>query len=76
MPVIVENGIRDILREYLIVNGIYCPIHWPLTQMHNISADERRIYDEELSLLCDQRYNVTDMEIQLDYINRFGKINA
>lgn len=57
VPVILEADIRDAVRKKLIENQIYCPIHWPRP-----NADcKSNLYDLELSLVCDQRYNEEDM---------------
>lgn len=47
---------RDRIRRGLTENSIYCPIHWP--KPHGC---ESNLYDMELSLICDQRYNEEDM---------------
>ncbi|MEG1820716.1 MAG: hypothetical protein RR201_00535 [Malacoplasma sp.] len=65
IPVIVRNGYRDELREYLISNKIYSPIHWPLSRYHLISEEAKYIYNNEISIICDQRYGleeINDME--------------
>lgn len=76
VPIAVKNGKRDGLRQYLIENSIYCPVHWPLSSLHKITGKERELYDTELSLVCDQRYGVTEMERQLNMIRRFESENA
>lgn len=60
VPIRVKN--RDKMRSFLIRNGIYCPVHWPLTKAHEISKEQSEIYGEELSLVCDQRYDENDMK--------------
>lgn len=63
IPIVVGKGYRDDLREYLIANSVYCPVHW------SNDADKREsIQREELSLICDQRYNEEDMEYILNLI--------
>lgn len=63
VPVIVEDGKRDALRRYLISKDIYCPVHWPLSEQHiGLSDRAKAIYGKELSLVCDQRYRIEDME--------------
>lgn len=57
VPIILHEK-RDYVRQYLIDNDIYCPVHWP----HPDANCESNLYDIELSLICDQRYNETDME--------------
>lgn len=49
---------RDELRQELISQKVYCPIHWP-TPKYNCNSN---LYDLELSLICDQRYNEEDMK--------------
>lgn len=71
VPIIVPDGKRDELRKYLIKNDIYCPIHWPLSSYHRINEIEQFIYKNELSLVCDQRYNNEDMNRVVDSINAF-----
>ena len=55
---IILNGNRDYVRQHLIDNDIYCPVHWP----HPEANCESNLYDIELSLICDQRYSELDME--------------
>lgn len=71
VPVIVPDGRRDNLRQYLIANGIYCPVHWPISNFHKLTDEERFVYDNELSLVCDQRYNVDDMQKIVDVVKVF-----
>ncbi len=61
---------RDELRNYLISLGIYCPIHWPKpSQVSNNLSKE--LYEKELSLVCDQRYNKDDMNRIVNAIKLF-----
>ncbi len=53
---IVING-RDGVRKELTKRGIYLPVHWP-----NDLKRKNKLYDYELSLVCDQRYNEIDIE--------------
>src|SRR5699024_2465853 len=57
VPVMIETEKRDDLRKYLIENNIYCPVHWP----HKDQMSSK-IPENELSLICDQRYTEADME--------------
>lgn len=58
VPVVILNGKRDIIREKLTEHDIYCPVHWPRPEMNCKS----NLYDLELSLVCDQRYDKNDMQ--------------
>ena len=71
VPIRLPHDLRNKLRAHLIERSIYCPIHWPLTQLHNVTTAEAMLYDEELSLVCDQRYNIEDMFRLVDEIMCF-----
>lgn len=58
VPILVDPQIRDDLRSYLINRQIYCPVHWPKSSYHGLCNE---LYDMELSLICDQRYDFSDM---------------
>ena len=71
VPVMAEPGKRDLLRQYLIEKQIYCPVHWPASELHQISGRAKEIYDRELSLVCDQRYGRREMERMAEALKRF-----
>lgn len=52
---------RDFVRKALINNQIYCPIHWPKSKLILPKMKVNKIFDTELSLICDQRYDIEDM---------------
>ena len=70
VPIIVKKGMRNELRKFLIENQVYCPVHWP---KHNGMVDD--IYDNELSLICDQRYSEEDMDRIIELVKAFEKGN-
>ena len=55
IPILLPN--RDEVRAHLTKNRIYCPVHWPKPD-----GCKSNIYDQELSLICDQRYGIEDMK--------------
>lgn len=73
VPILVPDGKRDALRRYLINNNIYCPVHWPVSEYHILTEKEKYIYDNELSLVCDQRYTSDDMNRIVETIRQFWK---
>jgi len=73
VPVLVPDRKRDELRRYLIKNKIYCPVHWPVSAFHKLNDKERFIYENEISLVCDQRYTVEDMYRMVETIKAFWK---
>lgn len=58
VPILIDPSTRNELRKHLISQQIYCPIHWPKSPYHK---ECNELYDMELSLVCDQRYNLEDM---------------
>ena len=73
VPIKVEAKYRDSLKQFLVKNNIYTPVHWPLSDLHKISEPSKKIYEEELSLICDQRYSKDDMFREAETINSFFK---
>ncbi len=53
---------RDFVRKKLIEQQIYCPVHWPQPKQIPTSFQVNDIVNRELSLICDQRYDLEDME--------------
>ncbi len=73
----VNDGYRNQLREYLIKNRIYCPVHWPVTAYHEgLNENEQSVYSTSLSLICDQRYSVEDMLRFVSCIQEFFKVEV
>ena len=67
VPVLVEPAIRSDLRQFLIQNQVYCPIHWPDAR----TGGGLTLYAQELSLLCDQRYTTADIKWEMNLIKEF-----
>lgn len=64
VPISLKN--RDKIKKELIKNNIYLPVHWP-----NSNTINNEIYNIELSLINDQRYNEEDI---IGYINKLIEI--
>ena len=56
VPIFLKTEDRDSLKKFLSARGIYCPVHWPETM-----GAPQGIRENELSLICDQRYGEGDM---------------
>ena len=67
VPVVSEK--RDSLQKWLAGEKIYCPAHWPKP----CAEANSKLYDVELSLICDQRYDEGDMLRTLDALRRFPR---
>ncbi|MCF0132358.1 MAG: hypothetical protein HUJ72_00680 [Blautia sp.] len=68
VPIFLSEERRNELRKYLIHHSIYCPVHWPLTELH---GTYRAIFGNELSLICDQRYTEDDIDREIETIRKF-----
>ena len=73
VPILVRHGQRDALRKFLIQHDIYCPVHWPVSKYHHVDDLTEKIYEDELSLVCDQRYTEKDMLRIVDTVKDFWK---
>ncbi len=73
VPILVPDGKRDELKKHLSAHSIYCPSHWSVSSHHNLNALTKRFYDDELSIVCDQRYDIEDMEKIADEILSYLK---
>lgn len=71
VPVWIQADIRNDMRRYLIEHSIYCPVHWPLSDLHTISEEAKQLYQCELSLVCDQRYDHFDMYRMVETIKNY-----
>lgn len=71
VPILVPDGKRDALRKYLINNQVYCPVHWPVSEYHDLEDSTKYLYQNSLSLVCDQRYTEEDMKYEADLVKLF-----
>lgn len=59
VPIRLKN--RDDIRKALFNENIFCPIHWPISNIRSLNRAEE-LAQSELSLVIDQRYTLADME--------------
>lgn len=71
LPIFLNKKDRDSLRAYLIARGIYCPVHWPEVMGAPVGPRQN-----ELSLICDQRYCAGDMNAIVDAIHGWNADRA
>src|SRR5699024_3864697 len=72
VPIIVQSkDKRDKLVKHLIANQIYCPVHWPKPTEINLNNRNNALYEQEISLICDQRYSRNDMKKIIEKIGEF-----
>lgn len=70
VPLIIRKDLRTELRQFLINNKVYLPIHWPVSDMHLLDEKSSALYDSELSCVCDQRYD-SELDVIPELIGRF-----
>src|SRR5699024_1422984 len=72
VPIIVQSKeIRDKLVKHLSDNQIYSPVHWPKPTEINLNNRNNALYEQEISLICDQRYSRNDMRKIIEKIGEF-----
>lgn len=68
VPILIEAKRRDEIRQRLIDRTIYCPVHWPIDRRYPYT--ETRFHENEISLICDQRYDERDMLREVDEVKQ------
>ncbi len=71
LPILVDPDVRGKLRKYLTEHRIYCPVHWPVSDIHCENGADSTLYSRELSLICDQRYGECDIKYEIDIMRKF-----
>jgi len=69
-PIIADR--RDALREFLINNDMFCPIHWtPFNEVPKRFTYAHYLSNNILTIPCDQRYSSEDMGAMCERISEF-----
>jgi dTDP-4-amino-4,6-dideoxygalactose transaminase len=69
-PIICKE--RNKLRKYLVENNIYCPIHWQISDyITNKFSFSNYISKHIMTIPCDQRYTIIDMDYIIKIIERY-----
>lgn len=71
IPIFIKEEKRNELRKYLTQNNIYCPVHWSIPGAIK-NKQQAKIYNMELSLICDQRYCENDIQKYINLVKVFG----
>lgn len=71
VPVLIDR--RQEFRQYMINHGVYLPVHWPLSEHHILDEDSSVLYDRAVSLVCDQRYDIQDMQRMAALIEKWNQ---
>lgn len=66
IPILLSD--RDEIRRKMFSYQVFCPVHWPMSKSFNLKrgSDMAR---NELSLIVDQRYTISDMEFILSFLH-------
>lgn len=64
VPILVNEQSRDAIRRRLIDKSIYCPAHWPIDETYPYY--QTQYHNCEISLICDQRYDIEDMNREIE----------
>ena len=65
LPIYIEKNKLDKLNEKIYENKFYCPSHWPIDRKIN------DLFENELSLVCDQRYTEEQISEKIILLNKF-----
>ena len=68
MPVFLDD--RTLVRSKMFSEKIFTPVHWPYETERLNGSERNKLYDTELSLICDQRYSLEDMEKQIEVLKK------
>lgn len=72
IPIIITSAEkRNQLKSMMLSCQIYCPIHWPKSNLINDEFRANEIFDKELSLICDQRYTPKQLKKIVQVIKNF-----
>ena len=71
VPIFLSNKKRNELKQYLIDNKVYCPNHWGIPKQIN-NIEQKEIYNKELSLICDQRYDTDEIKKYIKILESAG----
>jgi len=62
---------RDRLRQILFDQEIYPPVHWPIQDVVSEKfIESHRLSAEIMTLPCDQRYDIRDMERMAEAVRK------
>lgn len=71
IPILVDKTHRDKLKSYLCSFDVYCPTHWPKHSSVKLSDKSNYLFESEISLICDQRYDDNDMNFIVNIIKKY-----
>lgn len=73
VPILLKREDRADMRQFLIKKNVFLPMHWPVSNLHKLTNRAKQFYDEEISIVCDQRYTVEDMAYIINQIKEWAE---
>ena len=70
IPLLIED--RNRIRKKMFEHQIFCPVHWPLEGLNLVTG--KKMQENELSLIVDQRYNTKDMDLILSMMENVRNV--
>lgn len=68
VPIFFDATIRNKVQKQLINRGVFCPVHWPRNL--NYPYVKTEYHDCEISLICDQRYDESEIKWEANEVDR------
>ena len=68
IPVFLEK--RTEVRKAMFEDNIFTPVHWLYESAKLNGNIKNKLYETELSLICDQRYSIDDMRKQIEVLKK------
>lgn len=69
---LIKTESKDMFRDYMAENKIYCAFHWPVeTEEQQKIPENQKLQKHILSLPIDQRYGQEEMEYMVRVINSY-----
>lgn len=72
MGMVIQAENREELLQYLIQNDIYCNVHWRLEPLEG-NPERTFLSRHSLTIPCDQRYGMEEMDYIVDVLERWGR---
>ena len=70
IPLLIED--RNRIRKKMFEYQIFCPVHWPLEGLNLVTG--KKMQENELSIIVDQRYNTKDMDLILSMMENVSNV--
>lgn len=72
VPIIVPSVRRSRIIAAMREQGLYMPVHWPRPTSVPTGSSTDRLYEGEISLVCDQRYTCDDMTTIVNFLQEIA----